>query len=778
MDNRTFALLGFDRVRNILAQKTQTDLGKELALQIAPMQNISEIDYEFDLVSEALDLSEEISLSSLIDLRPYLTGISDNTVLQPSVLRDALTTLQIIRKAKEFLSKKKNTAPKLFQLTQDMLTYEPIEKAIDKAIDEFGEVKSDASPKLRKVRSEITHKRNEIIKRLEDIVVEQSEILQDANFSVRHDRFCIPLKVEAQKKIPGILHEYSPARKTVFIEPLELVDNQNELARCRDEEKNEIHRILSNLSKELYKIHDEILSAFSIIAKLDTLFAKKRFAIQFNCTRPNLTPDGKIRIIKGVHPLLKLSKQEIVPLDIEFPTDTNIILISGPNAGGKTVVLKTVGLFAIMSLAGLFLPVSQGTELPFFQKVFADIGDEQSLDSNLSSFSAHILRVKEIIENADNKSLILLDEIGSSTAPDEGSALAIAVLENLRDKGAYCLATSHFNPLKAFVNDAAGMINASMEFTNHPTYRFSIGLPGTSSAFEISKGLGFPEIVLQRARNFLNQDWLKLSERLKILASEIERTLVLNEKIDKEKANLERIRNDYDSKVKKFKLFEQEERKKILNEGQRFLIEQRRNIENLVRNIKESNAEKKSIIEAKNYVEAQLNSIDIKDSQPVTTQTTIPKDIYHTGDIVYSKTFQKNGIILESNKNTVIIGFGSIKFELNYDDLEKISKDSDHSTNITTSTTQTDYQPEYFEPILSIRGQTKEEAWTSINKFLDDAVSNNIPEVSIIHGKGKGILKDLIWETLNHDARIAQLRFGESFEGGMGLTKIILKKKE
>jgi len=777
VDIRTLSLLGFDRILEIIDGKTQTAFGKEAVQNICPMKSISGIEREFDLVQEATNLSEEISLSSIIDLRPYLTNIGKATVLSPIELRDASITLQVIRKTKEFINKKKSTVPKLFELVQCVQTYEPIEKVIDKTIDEFGEVKSDATPKLRKVRSEITHKRNEIIKKLEGIVSEQSEFLQNNNITIRHDRFCIPLKIEDQKKIPGILHEYSPARKTIFIEPLELVDRQNELARYRDEEKNEIHRILSNLSKEIFQISDELLLAFSIIGKLDSLFAKKRFALQLNCIRPKFAQDGKIRIVKGIHPLLKMSKDEVIPLTIIFPDNTNVILISGPNAGGKTVVMKTVGLFILMFLSGIYLPALQGTEIPFFQKVFADIGDEQSLDSNLSSFSAHILRVKEILENADSNSLVLLDEIGSSTAPDEGSALAIVVLENLRDKGSHCLATSHLNPLKAFVNDAPGMVNASMEFTNHPTYRFTIGLPGTSSAFEISQSLGFSEKLLVRAKKFLNQDWLKLSERLKILASETERTLELNEKLEKEKSILEQTRQDYASKLKSFKSYEQEERKKILNESSRFLLEQRRHIENLVRNIKETNAEKKTIIEAKHHIEEQLNNINTKQSDILTAETTIPKEPHNTGDVVFSKTFQKTGVILSISKDKATVGFGSIKFELEHHDLEKVTNNSAFLVNPLDRTIQTGDQVDYFEPILSIRGQTKEEAILSINKFLDDAIGNNIPEVSIIHGKGKGILKDLIWDKLNSDARVKQLRFGESFEGGMGMTKIILNKK-
>jgi DNA mismatch repair protein MutS2 len=778
MDSHTLSLLGFERIQQLVASKTQTVFGDELANKIQPLSSQSTIEYEFDLIDESLSISDEISLYEISDLRPYLLDISSDTVLTPQILIEAKKALEAIRKTKEFFLKRKESVPKLYQLIKDIATNEPLESAINRAIDEFGEIKSDASSKLKKIRSEITKKRNEIIKKLELFATEKSEYLQDSTFSIRHNRYCLPLKVEYQKKIPAILHEFSPTAKTVFIEPLTLVDTQNEFAHLIDEEKNEIHRILSALSRELFTIRDEILSTFSVISKLDVVFAKRRFAIQFNCTRPRFSNDGIIRIIKGVHPLLALAKKDIVPLNLIFPEHTNVILISGPNAGGKTVVMKTVGLFTLMFLSGIPIPASQGTEIPFFQKVYADIGDDQSLDSNLSSFTAHLLKVKEILQNAGIDSLVLLDEIGSSTSPEEGSALAMAVLENLRDKGCYCLATSHLNPLKAFVNDAPKMINAAMEFTNQPTYHFTIGFPGTSSALEISQNLGFPEQLLQRAKDFLDQDWLKLTERLKSLSSETEKTKQLNEQLAKEKTELEKWKTDYESRLKKFKTLESEEKQKILIESRRFLFEQRRNIENIVRNIKETNAEKNAIIKAKKYIDEQLSNMDTVHTQQESTPTTLinQMELFDVGDVVFSKTFQKNGLVIEKNYKSVTVAFGSIKFELDYDDLHKVTNKNDEPQLSPTQNYKQDYQQPIFQPTLNIIGQTKEEATVSIQRFLSDALINQIYELSIIHGKGKGILKDMLWETLGRDNRVEQLRFGEPFEGGLGMTKVILKK--
>lgn len=773
MDQRTFELLGFNRVIELIANKTQTVFGAELAYALKPKASIDELEKAFDLLQEAISLAEEIGLHSITDLRPDLPANDSVITLAPQRLRDALKTLVTIRNTRDFFSKNKDRYPRLYQLAKTLVIHQALEQAINAAIDEYGEIKSDASAKLKKIRSEITKQRNFILNRLHKLIQNKSEYLQDSNFAIRHNRFCLPLKAEAQKKINGILHEFSPARKTVFIEPLELVDDQNDFARLLDEEKNEIQRILAALSQELYKIRDELFNAFAIIGKLDLLFAKRRFALQFNCQRPIISNRNRLQINKATHPLLKITKTEIVPLDLTVPEDAKIILISGPNAGGKTVVMKTVGLFVLMFLSGIYLPAYPGTEIPFFTKVFADIGDEQSIDSNLSSFSAHIMRVKQILENADSESLVLLDEIGSSTAPEEGSALAIAILEALRDKGVFCFATSHFNPLKAFVSDAQGMVNAAMEYSDRPTYRFTIGLPGTSSALKISQKLGFPLHLIERAKNFLNKDWLNLSERINNLSQELEQNRILHEKLEKEKTDLSKIRAEYEAKLNKFKKFESEERQKLQTEQRNYLLTQRRHIENLIRDIKESNAQKQAIVNAKNYVQKQLNQKTDPNlsfqSNPQTVKTNL-----EIGNTVYSKTFQKTGKIVSMNKDMAVVAFGSIKFEINKQDLEKC--EDELIPNDSTQTILHDTEPPYFEPWLNIRGLTKEEAEIALQQFLNQAVDNNINEVSIIHGKGKGILKDMIWYFLEHDKRIDRFRFGEAYEGGDGVTKVVFKQ--
>ncbi|MCX8015304.1 MAG: hypothetical protein N2748_04720, partial [candidate division WOR-3 bacterium] len=421
MDKRTLTLLDFDRIKDIIAQNTQTVFGYEQVLAIKPKANLDEIEAEFDLIQESFNLNFDISFANIIDLRTVLNSLSADTILSGSAIKDVQLTLNTIHKLVEVITKQKDKCVKLYQLVKNIKNNKLLEKKIEQTIDEYGEVKSDASPRLNSIRNKIAEKRKNLIKQLESIASEYQSFLQDNNIVMKNNRYCLPLKVESQTKIPGILHEYSSAGKTVFIEPLSLVNHQNELAQLKDEEKDEIQKILAQLSRQIFEIKNDILSSLDIVGKIDCVLARKHFAVQFNCNRPQISRNRKLCIKNGIHPLLALTKKNVVPLDLEWPDRKKVILISGPNAGGKTVVLKTVGLFALMCLAGIYLPAAQGTELPFFSKIFADIGDEQSMDNELSSFTAHLLRIKDILKNADENSLVLLDEIGASTAPEEGS---------------------------------------------------------------------------------------------------------------------------------------------------------------------------------------------------------------------------------------------------------------------------------------------------------------------------------------------------------------------
>lgn len=760
MDNHTLKVLDFPKVRATLAEFTQTEFGREAAFKILPSSDIIWVKNELNCIDELMKLKEELNLRLVSDIQPLLNA-TDQGLLNPAMLNQIRVCLQGLRQIKEFLIKQKDRLPLVSQIAHPLQTFVPIEQTIEQAIDSSGIIKDEATPELKKIRSDLRILRNQIVNHLEKILARNPDWFQDQGLTIKGERFVLPLKLEAKGKIQGILHDYSATGKTLFVEPLELVENQNELSRLRSNETAEMKRILTKLTELVCQNRVPILQSLKIIEQLDLLQAKKSFALHFDCVKPTITDNGQLQIVNGRHPLLALKKTEIVPLNFSFPDNTRIILISGPNAGGKTVVLKTVGLFGLMLACGMYLP-GRYVAMPLYQNIFADIGDEQSLESDLSSFSAHLLRIKKILQEANSKSLVLLDEIGSSTAPEEGAALAIAILESLRDHGCATLATSHLGQLKLFVQDTKGMANAAMEFKGKPTYRLIIGIPGESSALAISQELGLPTALINRAKNYLSKDWLDLSEKIKTLNEQLAKTETLNLTLIQTKTELEKLKQDYELKLTQFHTFQTEEKKKTLKEMKNLLKTTRSEIENLVRQIKEKNAEKSTIVQAKQYLSAKLSAI----SEPKSTITVKSPQVFKPGDYVFSNTFRKQGIVIDA-KDSITVAFGNIKIKLPNEDLTKIGA--------TQTKPSIDFDEFEFNSKLVIRGMNTYEATEALTKFIDDAVITGVKNLTIVHGKGKAVLKKLVWQKLRKDPRVETLKLAEPFEGGDGVTIVQLK---
>jgi DNA mismatch repair protein MutS2 len=414
-----------------------------------------------------------------------------------------------------------------------------------------------------------------------------------------------------------------------------------------------------------------------------------------------------------------------------------------------------------MLACGMYLP-GRYVAMPLYQDIFADIGDEQSLESDLSSFSAHLLRIKKILQDANPRSLVLLDEIGSSTAPEEGAALAIAILESLANLGVATLATSHLGQLKLFVQDTKGMANAAMEFLGRPTYRLIMGIPGESSALAISQELGLPPAIVNRAKDYLGKDWLDLSEKIKSLNEQLAKTEALNLALTQTKTELERLKHEYETKLAQFHTFQTEEKKKTIKEMKNLLQTTRSEIENLVRQIKETKAEKSAIVKAKQYLADKLSTI--KALKPAITES--PSEEYKPGDYVFSRTFRQQGVVVEA-KESITVAFGNIKVKLPNEDLQKVGEASPKPA--------IDYTTFEFNPKLVIRGMTAYEAEEALAKFLDEAVIAGVKNLVILHGKGKAVLKKMVWQKLRKDPRVEALRLAEPYEGGEGVTLVQLK---
>jgi DNA mismatch repair protein MutS2 len=785
MDEHTLTVLDFPRVREVLAGLTLTELGRQAVECLRPGLDRPAIEREFGLTEELLKIGEEPPLGQVSDIGLLLGDERrQEGILSPVELLAVRAALDGMGRVHDYLVKQKAKLPLVAQECTAIRSFEPLVKQIDKVVAPTAEVKDDASPELNRVRIRLRRMRREIMRSMDTIVQSNPDLFQDQSVSIRAGRFVLPLRADAKGRFDAVLHDTSDSGHTLFVEPLSMLPEQNEFARLRSAEQEEVQRVLRQVTSAIQAEAERLTAALQGVSRLDLLIAKKRFATRFDAVRPRVSERNSVQLINARHPLLHLKKGEVIPLNFVLPDETSVVVISGPNAGGKTVAMKTLGLFALLLSAGLFLPAAEGTELPLFEKVMADIGDEQSLEGDLSSFSAHLLRTRQILERADKSSLILLDEIGGSTSPEEGSALAIAVLERLKDNGATTLATSHLGPLKAFVQDTRGMANAAMEYKGKPTYRLIMGVPGESSALDISRSLGFPNDVLERAHGFLNQDWLKVTERLQELTAEKEKVSRLRLELEQEHRLALARRHEWEAKSAGLKDFEKTERHRIQSEREAMLKQTRRDIENLVRRIRDEQASHEAIKEAKNYVEERLEAQETQKGRgeaegenPGTAPGfrsgnqdspgfSVPVRV---GDYVHSRTFARQGTVVDIERDEASVTFGNIKMKLKVKDLQVLSKAEPEPAP------KSAVEFEEFDPRLRIIGMTQEEARDALTRFLDRAELAEAREASVVHGKGTGVLRTMLWDMLRKDKRVAQIRLGEPNEGGNGVTFVTLK---
>ncbi|OYD14178.1 hypothetical protein CH330_09215 [candidate division WOR-3 bacterium JGI_Cruoil_03_51_56] len=766
MPKRNFEVLDFPHIRNILAGFCQTRLGKELAFGMSPRSDSEWVKGEFDRVEELLSLGVEPDLSGISDVHVLLRRARKGAMLTGEELLRVKQICAGIHRCRWFCSLRHKQAPRVWLLARGLVEQEELEQDIEESLGDTGEVRDSATPRLEETRQELRRRRNRLVSRLEKMVTENPGWFTDRP-TVKRNRFVLPLRVEFRDRLPGVIHESSDSGHTFFVEPMDTVREQNKIAELRGVEVEEVARVLRFLSEKAAQSEAALSLSLDILGRIDLLVAKRRFTLKFDCTRPEIAEDGRIKLVAGRHPLLVQRKSGVVPLDFGFPDSAQVVLISGPNAGGKTVAIKTLGLLSLMMGCGIFLPVNDGTALPLFDEVFADIGDEQSLDSDLSSFTAHMMRIKGILEGAGEHSLVLLDEIGSSTAPEEGTVLAIAVLESLRDRGIQTVATSHFGALKLFVQDEPGMVNAAMGFRNgRPTYRLTMGFPGESSAFEIAASAGLPDDLLKRAKSRLGSDWLDLSAKLRALNEELEQVRKLRQTTTEEQKRVEKLRLEYEENSARLEQWVIDEQERLRIEQETFLKETRRKVENLVRAIKESQAERATVIEAKKFIEDRLKQV-----KPVAVEREKNQAAPQlaVGDLVESRMFQRRGVVAEVKHDNVTVTFGRVRMQLQPDDLVPVQSEMTQGGEISVAE---DYK---FESRLSIRGMTREQASLAVSRFLDEASCFGAKQVSILHGKGTGVLQKMLWNRLRRNPQVEEFRFGENYEGGTGITLITLR---
>lgn len=780
IDEQVLEKLEFHKVLNHIVKYAITDVGKDIILSLRPSDDIQLISEEGKLVSEAKDLLIKTGYPPVDYISNLHQSLAESKI--EGAILSSSKVLEILKLAKnsrllfQFLKQELNEDSLLRNKLSGLFSDKLFEHKIEKVINEQGEVKDNASTTLVQLRKEINSKRSELIRSINKIIksLKEDDIVREDYLTLRDGRMVIPIKAEHKRHIRGFIHSESSTGQTVYIEPEETLDLNNDIISLSFAERREIERILREVTKMIGQLSIELRNSLQTIAYIDSIFARAKYSEEIIGSFPSINNIKPFEVSEARHPLLvkKLTRQNTVPLS--FGLENNrVVVITGPNAGGKTVVLKTIGLLTAMLQSGIHIPVNSHSNFHIFENILIDIGDQQSIEDDLSTFSSHLKNLKLIIDKSDTNSLILLDEIGTGTDPAEGSALAIAILSELLEKGSIVFASTHHGSLKVYAYDKIGMQNAAMEFdhkTLSPTYRFKLGTPGSSYAFEIAKRTGLDDKILETARSNINSDKNNLE---KFLSDLEEKSNKLNKQLNEleiENTRLKGLSELYRKSYEKIEKEKKEILKKVKAEGDAYLDGINKKIEKVIKDLRESNADRNVIKESKRVIESvrsEIKNVVVEKTEPANNK----KD-FVVGDIVGINNSSTIGKIIDINqeKSKATIVAGSIKMQVKLSDLfiTKEKSKTDSSANNSYEISQAKYR-------LDIRGEKPEAAEFEIIKFLDDAYQSSLERVEILHGKGTGALKKTVWSILKFHEKVKNYYFAQIEFGGEGITIVELK---
>lgn len=757
--------------------------------ELAPSFHVSEIRQWQKDTSEAVTVilkKGAVPLGGFYDIEGWANLAMKGGVLSMKQLLEILYNLQIARHAHGFLTSDLPPLPRIHGLAEVIAVHKALEQEIDRCILSEDEMADSASPELRSIRRKISSESEAIRGKMNSILASADSrgLLQDSLVTMRQGRYVIPVKQEHKSKVPGIIHDQSSTGATLFIEPQAIVNMNNELRELELAEKKEIHRILSLLSAEVAESGQGIRNNQAILVELDFLFAKGRLSSKWNCSEPDMDEKGSLDIRQGRHPLI--DPRRVVPISVSLGKTYDTLIITGPNTGGKTVTLKTVGLFALMAQSGLHLPAGSGTRVPVFQRVFADIGDEQSIEQSLSTFSSHMTNIVDIVKQAGEDTLVLLDELGAGTDPTEGAALAIAILNDLYGRGAKTLATTHYTELKKYAIATAGVMNASMEFnveTLSPTYRLTVGTPGRSNAFEISRKLGLPDHLIDYARGLLTYEDIAFEEVIssievdrKRAEAERDEAISLNLEIKRQKAELDQLKQKLADQKEGYLAKAKEEARETIKEAKEFADQVQRELKELesVEDRSERNRRQESI---RRNIRDKQNRYRETLAIPENQKAPHASDL-KLGDRVKVLTLDQKGsvISLPDEKNEIQVQVGLMKVSVGLDQITKIDGSGEKSRGDKTRYS-TMYQSKVKSvlPTYNVVGKVLDDALLEVDKYLDDAFMGGLKEVTIIHGRGAGILREGLHQMFKSHKHVAGSRKGSYNEGGDGVTVVTLR---
>ena len=787
-------VLDFIKIKEELAHHCGSTIAKEMALALAPMTDRKQIQEALDETSEALrswQTEIEQPLGGTRDIRESCKKSRKDFVLTREAIWDVYITIGAYKRMTKFFRTKYMEYPLLSLWMQDMPNMDRVEQRLKRVFDDKGELLDTASPKLASLRNTISKTRDRIKHDIQSILHDKDnqKYFQETIITQRNNRYVIPVKQEYRQYFNGLIHDRSATGQTLYIEPMRLVELNNDLQEALIGEEQEVLRIYKELSALIKQHSNDLMDACEKVSHIEFVYGKAKLAIAQKAVQATLSEGRDVLLMRARHPLIPANT--VVPTDIRLGTDYRILLITGSNTGGKTVSLKTLGLLSLMNQSGLFIPADHGSILPIFHNIFADIGDEQSIEASLSTFSAHMTQVISIIKHCGPNDLVLLDELGSGTDPEEGSALAVSILEFFRQKGTLMMVSTHYNELKNYAYHTAGIENGHVEFderTLKPTYRLHIGVAGSSHALSIAARLGLPKDIVNRARDYkskfgssemetvlsdLNEQLRKSSERERALKKELDETRRMRGQLEKEK--------------KQFN----EKRKQILAKAQADAEAMKRSLrvegESIIKQLKsqfsETNKDKRQ--SAINEARKGISNVHVPDAPVDDERNTLTIDAVATGQVVYVTSLRSLGTVLSIKGNRVTVDINGLSATVKVSELQSTTREESNKiqrdnlkpqpkTRKRAGGSAVQRQKEVRTEI-NILGQTVDEAVVSVGRFIDQAILGGINQVRIIHGKGTGALREGVHQYLRTLPQVAHFETAGYDEGGAGATNVVLK---
>lgn len=789
MNNKALRTLEYNKITDRLASHASSEPGIKLCRELQPMTDIDGINSALKQTTDAVSRifrHGSISFAGLKDIRPLTKSLEVGSTLGISELLDICSLLKVAAGARRYGVSEDEAADSLSGMFNAIYDIADVRREIERCILSEDEIADDASAELKNIRRQMRICTERIRTELNSMLNGSDRTyLQEAVITTRGGRYCIPVKAEYKSQVPGMVHDQSKAGSTFFIEPMSVVRLNNEIREYEVKESEEIAKILASLSAMAGNYTSELETDYDILSQLDFVFAKAKLSFEYKGSEPLMNTRGYINIRKGRHPLI--DSRKVVPIDVSIGDEYNELIITGPNTGGKTVTLKTIGLFSLLGQSGLHIPAADNSELTVFNDIFADIGDEQSIEQSLSTFSSHMKNIIEILAKADSNSLVLFDELCAGTDPTEGAALAISILTSLHKLRVTTVATTHYSELKIFALSTDGVQNACCEFdvaTLAPTYRLLIGIPGKSNAFAISGKLGLPQYIIDDAKESLASEDIAFED----VISDLEKSRVT---IEREKLELEEYKKEVEDlknklKAKNERLDERSDDilRKAREEAAAILREAKETVDDAIRKLNKANAAGMSVAELEKQRQRIKNNMDKVDKGRALKAKAPAKQHkasdFHIGDRVHIGSLNLDGTVhtLPNQKGELNVTIGIMNYNVNMSDLtiveeasemRKLQQKNSGIGKLKMSKTAS------ISPEINLIGMTSDEALITLDKYLDDAFLSHISPVRIVHGKGSGVLRNAVHNYLKRQKHVKSFRLGSFGEGDYGVTIVEFK---